>query len=194
MSLLQERIEVLEKDLLADPQRISAYHDLPFAILHYDPASEFTARKQMRLFATRLQNAGKRVHAMSIARMLWTAICHTEGIEAIAEEEQQFGFARTQETVSTLLSDSAFMPLPEQIAQRMRGMEPIVDVVFLVRIAALGPAIYRSAKLLEAMHGRTLVPIILFYPGTRDGESSLRFMDLSEREQTGAYNYRVKIY
>ena len=194
MSLLQERIEILEKDLLANPPRISAYHDLPFAILHYDPASEFEARKQMSLFATRLQNAGKRIHVISVARMLWAAMRDTEGIEAIAEEEQQFGFARAQETVSILLSDNAFIPLPDQIAQRMQEMEPTVDVVFLVRIAALGPAIYRSAKLLDAMHGRTLVPIILFYPGTRDGESSLRFMDLSEREQTGAYNYRVKIY
>ena len=194
MSSLPERLEVLEKDLLANPLRISAYHDLPFAILRYDPNAEFEVRKQIRLFATRLQNAGKRVHVISVARLLWTAIHDTEGIEAIAEEEQQFGFARAQETVSTLLSDDAFMPLPDAIEQRMQGMEPTVDVVFLVRIAALGPAIYRSAKLLDAMHGRTLVPIILFYPGTLDGESSLRFMDLSEREQTGAYNYRVKIY
>ena len=110
-----------------------------------------------------------------MARILWAAIHDTEGIEAIAEEEQQFGFARTQETVSTLVSDSVFRPLPDQIEQCMRGMEPAIDIVFLVRIAALGPAIYRSAKLLDAMHGRTLVPIILFYPGTRDGESSLLY-------------------
>ena len=194
MSLLPERIEVLGKDLLANPPRISAYHDLPFAILRYDPAVEFEARKQIRLFATRLQNAGKKVHVISVAHLLWAAIRETEGIEAIAAEEQQFGFARTQETVATLLSDDAFMPLPDTIERQLQGLDPVVDVVFLVRIAALGPAIYRSAKLLDAMHGRTLVPIILFYPGTLDGESSLRFMDLQEREQTGAYNYRVKIY
>lgn len=194
MSLLTERIETLEKDLLANPPKISAYHDLPFAILRYDPTSEFESRKQIRLFATRLQNVGKKVHIISVARLLWTAIRETEGVEAIAEEEQQFGFVRAQETVSTLLSDDAFMPLPDEIERQMRGMEPTVDVVFLVRLAALGPSIYRSAKLLDTMHGRTLVPIILFYPGTLDGESSLRFMDLPEREQTGAYNYRVKIY
>jgi hypothetical protein len=67
-------------------------------------------------------------------------------------------------------------------------------LAFLVRVAALGPAIYRCAKLLDEMHGRTMVPIILFYPGKSDGESNLRFLDLPEREQTGAYNYRVKIY
>jgi hypothetical protein len=194
MSSLQERIEILEKDILANPPRMSTYHDLPFAICRYDPSAESEARKQIRLFATRLQNAGKRVHIISIARMLWTTIRETEGIDAIADEEQQFGFARAQETVSTLLSDNAFKPLPDEIERRMRGMDPAIDVVFLVRIAALAPAIYRSAKLLDAMHGRTLVPIILFYPGALDGEHSLRFMGLSEREQTGAYNYRVKIY
>jgi len=134
------------------------------------------------------------VHSISIARLLWAAIDDTEGIEAIADEEQQFGFARAQETVSTLLSDDAFRPLPDAIARRMEGMNPVVDVVLVVRVAALAPAIYRSAKLLDAMHGRTLVPIILFYPGPLDGEHSLRFMGLPEREQTGAYNYRVKIY
>jgi hypothetical protein len=51
MLSLPERIDILEKDLLANPPRISAYHDLPFAILHYDPAAEFAARKQMSLLA-----------------------------------------------------------------------------------------------------------------------------------------------
>lgn len=194
MSSLPERIEILEKDLLANPPRISAYHDLPFTILRYDPTAEFEARKQIRLLATRLQNAGKRVHLLSLARILWAALRETEGIEAIAEEEQQWGFSRAQETVSTLLSDGAFRPLPDEIEGRMKGMDPAVDVVFLVRLASLGPGIYRSAKLLDEMHGRTLVPILLFYPGTLGGQSSLRFMDLSDREQTGAYNYRVKIY
>ena len=194
MSSLHERIDILEKDLLAHPLRISAYHDLPFAICRYDPSAEFEARKQIRLFATRLQNASKRVHIISVARLLWTAIDDTEGIDAIAEEEQQFGFARAQETVSTLLSDDVFRPLPDAIARRLQSLDPTVDVVFLVRVAALAPAIYRSAKLLDAMHRRTLVPIILFYPGPLDGEHSLRFMGLPERDQTGAYNYRVKIY
>lgn len=151
-------------------------------------------RKHISLLATRLRNAGRKVHVISVARIVWAAISETEGIEAIAEEEQQFGFARAQETVWTLLSDDTFRPLPDEIESRMRGMDPAVDVVFLVRIASLGPAIYRSAKLLDEMHGRTLVPIILFYPGSIEGESSLQFMGLSEREQTGAYNYRVKIY
>jgi hypothetical protein len=187
MSSLEQRIDQLEQDVLADPPRISAYHDLPFAILHYDPTDEFLARKQFQMFATRLRNAGRRVHAISVARLVWQAIRDTEGIQAVAEDEQQFGFNRAQETVAMLLSDDAFSPLPDQIERRMKGLDPKIDVVFLLRIASLAPAIYRSAKLLDEMHGRTMVPILLFYPGTLDGENSLRFMDLSEREQTGAY-------
>ena len=194
MLSLQERIEILEGDLLAEPPRISAYHDLPFAILRYDPSSEFQARKQISLFATRVRNAGKTVHVISVAQILWNTVKQFYGIKPLAEGEKQFGFQRAQETVSTLLSDKDFRPLPDELEERMRGLDPAQDVVFLVRIAALGPAIYRSAKLLDEMHGRTMVPIILFYPGTLDGESSLRFLDLPEREQTGAYNYRVRIY
>jgi hypothetical protein len=194
MSSLDERIDQLERDLLAEPSRISAYHDLPFAILRYDPADEIPARRNFQLFATRLRNAGKRVHVISVAQLLWRAIHDNEGVDAIADEEQQLGFSRAQSTVSTLLSVEAFLPLPGQVEQRIRGLDPKTDIVFLVRVASLAPAIYRSAKLLDEMHGRTMVPILLFYPGTLDGENNLRFMDLPEREQTGAYDYRVKIY
>lgn len=194
MSSLQERIENLENDLLATPARINAYHDLPFAIFRYDPADEFEARKQTRFLATRLENAGRKLHFVSLARLLWAAVEQTEGVAAIADEERQLGFPRAQETVSALLSDEAFMPLPNALCKCMESYDPAVDVVFLVRTAALSPAIYRCAKLLEQLHGRTMVPIILFYPGTLEGEASLRFMDLPDREQTGAYNYRVKIY
>jgi len=42
VSSLKESIELLETDLRAIPPRISVYHDLPFAILRYDPTEEWT--------------------------------------------------------------------------------------------------------------------------------------------------------
>ena len=88
MSSLHDRIEELEDDLLATPPRINAYHDLPFAIFRYDPAEEFDARKQMRFLGTRVENAGRRVHFISLARLLWRAVQATEGVAAIADEER----------------------------------------------------------------------------------------------------------
>ncbi len=194
MPSLAERIKTLEEDLLADPMRISAYHDLPFAIFQYDPAEEFTCRREIVLLAIRLGNRGKVVTPISLGRLLWRTIEETEGLDAIVREETELGFDRAQRTITTLLSDEDFQPLPNQLAGLMEPLDSGRHVVFLVRAAAMAPSIYRMAKLLEEMHGRTQVPMILFYPGHREGETDLRFMGMASRAQTGVYNYRVKIY
>ena len=64
MSDLEQRIrQSLEPILeLPDPrQRISAYHDMPYALFRYDPDAEFELRSQVTLLATRLSQKGKRV-------------------------------------------------------------------------------------------------------------------------------------
>ncbi len=195
MLSVNERLEKLQSDLLAEPPKISAYHDLPFAIFHYPPKDEFLVRKQIKLLTTRLSNKGKKTHLISLARLLWQIIEKTEGISAIIQEEKELGFLRAQETVNTLLSDEDFMPLADELANRMSHLNPQTDIVFLVRVGSLGPALYRAAKLLDEMHKkRILVPIILFYPGTSQGERDLCFLNLPFKGSTGAYSYRVKIY
>jgi hypothetical protein len=192
---LRHRIRELEQDLVSQPPRISAYHDLPFAILRYDPPEEYLVRKEAVLLATRLQeDHGRRVAFISIGEMLWRAIRDTEGVAAIVSEEQELGFDRAQRTVSTILSDPEFAPLARVLLERMRPLDPKVDVAFLVRAAALAPAIYHVSKLLDELQGCTAVPAILFYPGSISIESNtgLRFMSMPSREAYG--NYRVKIY
>ena len=68
MSSLKDRIELLEDDLKAVPPRISVYHDLPFAILRYDPTEEWDLRREVRLLATRLETTGKTVHSAFTGR------------------------------------------------------------------------------------------------------------------------------
>jgi hypothetical protein len=48
------------------------------------------------------------------------------------------------------------------------------------------------SKLLDQLQGKTHVTTILFYTGSIEGTTGLRFMDLKNREALG--NYRVKIY
>ena len=195
MLSLEEQLKILEEDLTGDPLRISAYHDLPFAIFRYDPWDEFLCRRHIRLLAISLeQNHSKKVTFVSLAKILWKVIKETEGLDAIVSEERQLGFDRAQQTVFKLLSDSDFMPFPDQLKNEMKDMSPDEDIVFLVRAGALAPNIYRCSVLLDSMHRRTMVPIILFYPGTAEGKTDLRFMNMQERANSGAYNYRVKIY
>jgi len=141
MPSLPQRIEIIEADLTADPPRISAYHDLPFAIFRYDPSEEFLARREILRLATRLQNARRRIHFISLGEILWKAIRETEGVAAIVKEERELGFERAQSTVSTLLSDKDFTELPVELTKRMEGLDPAVDCVFLVCAGALAPAI-----------------------------------------------------
>ncbi len=192
MSSLKERIERLEGDLRTTPMRISAYHDLPFAILRYDPKEEWELRREVRHLRTRLGNVGKQAHAISLADLLWRAIEEAEGLGAIVELEKARGFEVAQEQVTVYLSDPDWSPLPDMLVERLESLDPDRDVAFLVRAGTMSPAIYHMSRLLDEMQGRTLVPAILFYPGTLEGTTGLRFMGQTSRETSG--NYRVKIY
>lgn len=192
MLSLKERINLLEQDLKADPPRISVYHDLPYAILRYDPEEEWELRRELRMLAVRLAEAGKEVVNISLAGLLWEAIQASEGIAAVVELEKERGFLAAQEQVTVYLSDRDWRPLRDLLAEKLNPLHPRKNIVFLTRAAAMAPALYHMSRLLDEMHGRTQVTTVLFYPGTLEGTAVLRFMGLKEREALG--NYRVKIY
>ncbi len=192
MSSLKERIDLLEDDLKAIPQRINVYHDLPFAVLRYDPTDEWKLRREVNLLATRLETAGKEVHVISMAEFLWRAIDESEGLGEVIALERSRGYIAAQDQVTTYLSDRDWRPLAGLLAGRLAKLDPSKAVVFLTRVAALAPGIYHVSKLLDQMQGKTRVTTILFYPGSIEGTTGLRFMDLKDRDALG--NYRVKIY
>jgi hypothetical protein len=192
VSSLRERIELLETDLKAVPPRISVYHDLPFAILRYDPAEEWDLRREVRLLATRLEAAGKAVHPIPMSELLWKAIDGTEGLDEVVGLERARGYPAAQEQVTTYLSDRDWLPLWRMLEDRLKKLDPARDVAFLTRVAAMAPGIYHMSKLLDQVQGKTRVTTILFYPGSIEGTTGLRFMGLEGRDALG--NYRVKIY
>jgi Domain of unknown function (DUF1788) len=192
MSSLRQRIELLEADLKAVPPRISVYHDLPFAILRYEPTEEWELRRETRLLATRLETFGKEVHSIPMSALLWLAIEETEGLEAVVGLERDRGYLAAQEQVTTYLSDRDWQPLADLVAERLAAYDPAKSIVFLTRVAAMAPGLYQMSKLLDQLQGKTQVTTILFYPGSIEGTTGLRFMDLKDREALG--NYRVKIY
>ncbi len=121
-------------------------------------------------------------------------------MEALVRWERDNGFRSAEEQITAYLSDPDWFPLPDAVVQRLSSLNPSRDVVFLVRAAAMAPGIYHMSKLLDELQGRTMVPIILFYPGTVSETAAgtnvttteMRFMGLEDRQALG--NYRVKIY
>lgn len=198
MSSLKDRIAPLESDLKAVPSRISVYHDLPFAIMRYDPTDEWELRREAKLLATRLEACGKEVHIIPMSELLWTALemVHQkdddEGLDAIVALERERGYPEAQQQLTTYLSAKVWIPLWELLADRLAAIDPNNSVVFLTRVAVMSPGIFHMSMLLDKMHGRTTVTTILFYPGSIEGTTGLRFMDLKDRDALG--NYRVKIY
>src|ERR1700682_5522921 len=134
MSSLKDRIELLENDLNAVPPRISVYHDLPFAILRYEPTEEWSLRREVELLATRLETAGKEVHIIPMSEFLWKAIEETEGLDAVAELERERGYIAAQEQVTTYLSDKDWRPLPKLLLERLANLDPAREIVFLTRL------------------------------------------------------------
>ena len=198
MSSLKDSFALLESDLKAVPPRINVYHDLPFAIMRYDPTDEWKLRWEIKLLSTRLESVGKEVHTISMSDLLWSALekVHQkdddEGLEAIIALEKERGYVEAQQQVTTYLSSKVWVPLWDLLAERLATFKPQNSVVFLTRVAAMSPGIFHMSMLLDKMQGKTKVATILFYPGSIEGTTGLRFMDLKDRDALG--NYRVKIY
>jgi hypothetical protein len=198
MSSLKDSIAPLESDLKAVPPRFNVYHDLPFAIMRYDPTDEWELRREIKLLATRLEAVGKEVHIIPMSDLLWSALEQVhqkdddEGLEAVIALERDRGYVEAQQQVTTYLSSKVWVPLWDLLAERLASINPDNSVVFLTRAAAMSPGIFHMSMLLDKMQGRTKVATILFYPGSIEGTTALRFMDLKDRDALG--NYRVKIY
>jgi len=198
MSSLKDSIAPLESDLKAVPSRVSVYHDLPFAIMRYDPADEWELRREIKLLATRLEAVGKEVHILLMSELLWSALEKVqqkdddEGLEALIKLEKERGYVEAQQQVTTYLSSKVWIPLWDLLTERLVSITSENSIVLLTRVAAMSPGIFHMSMLLDKLHGKIKVATILFYPGSIEGTTGLRFMDLKDRDALG--NYRVKIY
>jgi len=189
---LKDRFDLLKRDLLAKPPRITVHQGLPFALFRYDPESEWEVRRRAGLLAVHLADHSREVVSISLADLLWEVIDTCEGLDAIVQLERERGFEAAQEQVTTYLSDEDWRPLPKLLAEKMQFLDPQKHIVFLMRTGAMAPAIYQMSRLLEGMHGLTLVPTILFYPGTVEGNSGPRFM--GSEAAASSSSYRIKVY
>ena len=194
MSLTDPMFRRLTDDLepvlsLRDPrEKISAYHDMPYALFRYDPEEEFELRKQVTLLETRLSQRGKRIKRISLAECLDEAMRSQRPLKEWFAAEREQGVETVVETVHSVLSEYA--PLVDLVAARMpEDPDPLRDVAFILRTGALFP-VYRTFSLLEQLKNRVLVPTVLFYPGDLDGAAGLRFMGVLDAE----HNYRPKIF
>ena len=172
---------------------LSTYTDMPFGIFLYPPEDEWELRAELRDLTIRLENAGKTVQRLSLAALLEQAIKAAGlSLEEIAEAEASLGPELVRDTLRDVLSGKAAgaVPLDELVAQAVDTSKPTSShLVFLERVWSLFD-LHRPSALLENLRNRVLHPVVLFYPGQRDGPAGLRFMDEADAD----HNYRPKLF
>jgi hypothetical protein len=194
MRSLADSLGELETDLSFRPPRIAAHSDMPYAIFVYPPVDEFSLRKQLRHLSIKLyQNHGRRVTFLSISQLVWDTL-KIYGLSDLYKTEALRGFMAAEQHIHQLITSPDFKPLTDSVLEKISSLSPDNDVVFLVRAGGFAPNICRTSWLLEGLHNRTTVPIVLFYPGSAETGTDLRFFDLPSQGSLGAYNYRVKLY
>lgn len=173
-----------------DPRaNISSYHDMPYAIFQYSPDVEFALRGELALLKIRLEQIGKRVTVISLARCLDECLKRAGlSLKRIETAENMTGLEKMSDTFLEILS--VRQPLDQLVADHIPpDADPCQDIVLITRAGALFP-FYRTSSLLEQLKGKIHVPSVLFYPGELDGAVGLRFMGVLDAE----HNYRPKIF
>ena len=172
---------------------LSTYTDMPFGIFLYPPEDEWELRAELRDLTIRLENAGKTVQRLSMALLLEQSIeAAGLSLEEIAQGETDLGIAMVRDTIRDVLSGKAAgsTPLDQLVAEAVETSKPTTShIVFLERVGALF-GLHRPSALLENLHHKVSHPVVLFYPGQRDGPAGLRFMDEADAD----HNYRPKLF
>ncbi|NUN14060.1 MAG: DUF1788 domain-containing protein [Myxococcales bacterium] len=203
-SKLHEAFTALRRDLIhEDGPQISTMRNYRFAIVQYEPKTEFALRQEVQTLTHDLQAIGWIVLSLDLHTLLLHRI-RAQGdhwLQRVTETERQLA-ARDPARGLKYLKDK-IAPLiegPGGIAadcSRLicdhadRNPETIARTVVLIgRAGALYP-FYRSSALLRHLDGHTRnVPVILLYPGERCSPTGLSFMGKLAADN----DYRPRIY
>lgn len=201
---LQLAIDDLTRDLLrGDGPQISTVRNYNFAILPYDPSSEFDLRTAISRLCEELREAGWTtgiipLHSLLIERLRAQG---PEFIQAMVQREKmladidaQRGLRTLKERVVNIIegADGLAKDVIREIDQLLADNPGNVHrtVIFLGRAGALYP-FFRTSALLKHVAGHTHnVPVVLLYPGKVVGDTGLSFMGVLPADR----DYRPRIY
>ncbi len=175
--------ELVER--LTGPGSLTATGADPFFYLVFDPTDTLEVRRLLPAWEGRLRNAGFEVERVSFADLIWQIIADSGHWDLWLAEEPSAEPEQVNDSVrDVLISGDALVTRVGQIV----GQERPRSVVFLTETELLHPY-FRVGTLENRLHDRIKRPTVVFYPGRRDGQSSVRFLDL----YTGISHYRATI-
>jgi hypothetical protein len=201
----QEAISALRRDLV-DPEdgpRISTMRNYRFAIVQYSPEHEYAIRTEVQRLVSELEAKGWFVLTIDLQKLLLDRIRSQpdDWAEKVIAMETRMADRQLDRGLNYL--KSKLLPLvegPEGLAGDCRRLiQAFVQdhpekadqtLVLIGRAGGLYP-FFRSSALLRHLDGQTgNVPVVLLYPGTKQGPTSLSFMGVLNPDS----DYRPRIY
>jgi len=176
--------------------------DDPFGIFMYPPYHERDVRKEIEMMATRMTNNGnRRPTIVSMAELLSISLdkASTNKKELFEAEKAIFpngdcleldevrgNLEDVRDSIKAVIQDQA--SVAQMVVDRAGGLDPERDIIFVIRMGALYPVLSAN-DIVSQMSGKTKIPIIFFYPATREGRNRLLFM--GSLKSTHLYRYRI---
>jgi hypothetical protein len=204
-SQAHEAIKALRRDLI-DPEdgpRISTMRNYRFAIVQYSPEHEYAMRAEVQRLVSELEARRWFVLTIDLQKMLLDRIRSQpdDWTEKVIAMETRMAERQLDRGLNYL--KSKLLPLvegPEGLAGDCRRLiQDFVQkhpdkadqtLVLIGRAGGLFP-FFRSSALLRHLDGQTgNVPVVLLYPGTKQGPTSLSFMGVLSPDS----DYRPRIY
>ena len=201
---LDEAFVALRKDLLNEngPQ-ISTMRNYRFAIVPYPPRDEFKLRGKVQELVGELTTNGWVVLTISLQKLLLERVrkLGDNVVERLIENERSLGRNSPEKGLNYL---------SQKICNQIEGPDGIAadvcaeirefveanpdkaerTLVIVGRAGSLFP-FFRTSSLLKFVDGRTQnVPVVLLYPGERQGATGLSFMGVVPADG----DYRPRIY
>lgn len=201
---LDQAIGELKKDLLDEAgPRISTMRNYRFAILTYAPEEEFDLRQRIRSLSDELAGRGWNVLSISLQQLL---------LDRLKAEDPRVlkSIMRMEHRLYEKDPRRSLNHLKNKLTRYVEGVDGIAkDVIetigqfadehpeqsdrtlfFLGRTGALYP-FFRSSALLKHIDGKTRnLPVVVLYPGKRQGRQALSFMG----ELSTDRDYRPRVY
>ena len=202
---VKEAIHALRQDLLdrEGGPRISTMRNYRFAIVQYRPEDEYAMRAQVQRLVSELEAKGWFVLTIDLQKLLLDRIRSQpdDWQEKVIAMETRMAERQLDRGLNYL--KNKLLPLvegPEGLAgDCKRLIQDFVQahpdkadqtLVLIGRAGGLYP-FFRSSALLRHLDGQTgNVPVVLLYPGAKQGPTSLSFMGLLTPES----DYRPRIY
>ena len=196
--------EGLHRDLIhPDGPQISTMQNYRFAILLYKPEQELALRREVQTLTGKLIAVDWHVKLIDLRRLFLDRLraMPDDFLGRLIEMERQLAKRDLERALHYI--KGKIEPLIEGVdglaADCVRDINDYVQAypdkvertaVLVGRMGGLYP-FFRPSTLLRHLDGRThKLPVVLLYPGSRQGPTSLSFMDKMPAES----DYRPRIY